>query len=261
MDYSKLLLGKKVFISAAARGMGKAIAILFAKQGAAIAFGGRRAGMVKDTAEELRAIAPDSRGYVVDLGKTEEVRGTVQRVLRDFGGIDILVNTVGVNVHGSMHECEEETIERLFLTNYYTGVVCAKAFLPHMLAVHKGNIINISSIHGSQTMPGFGVYAGTKGAVNATARAMALDYAEQGIRVNNIAPGLIMSDSMMDEVRIHQDPQERKEFMEMLEHMQPLLPGTMDDIANAALFLASDMSAYVTGQTIMVDGGASIQAH
>lgn len=261
MDYSNLLSGKKVFISTAARGIGKAIAVLFAKQGASIAFGGRQEGMVKDTLEELRSIAPDSRGYVVDLGKVEEVKETVQKVLKDFGGIDILVNTVGVNVHGNMHECEESVIERLFLTNYYSGVVCARAFLPHMLAVQKGNIINISSIHGSQTMPGFGVYAGTKGAVNATARAMALDYADQGVRVNNIAPGLIMSDNMLDEISTYQDSQKRKEFVEMLKHMQPLSPGTMDDIANAALFLASDMSAYITGQTIMVDGGASIKAH
>ena len=124
-----------------------------------------------------------------------------------------------------------------------------------------GNIINISSIHGTMTMPGFGIYAGTKGALNATARAMALDYADAGIRVNNISPGLIMSDNMLDEINTYPEGKEREDFMEMLRHMQPLLPGKMEDIANAALFLASDMSSYITGQTIMVDGGASIKAH
>lgn len=124
-----------------------------------------------------------------------------------------------------------------------------------------GNIINISSIHGSMTMPGFGIYAGTKGAVNATARAMALDYAKKGIRVNNISPGLILSDNMQDEILGYPEGEQRERFMEMLRNMQPLPPGKMEDIANAALFLASDMSAYITGQTIFADGGASIKAH
>ncbi|MDE7006927.1 MAG: SDR family oxidoreductase, partial [Lachnospiraceae bacterium] len=113
----------------------------------------------------------------------------------------------------------------------------------------------------TMTMPGFGNYAGTKGTLNATARAMALDYADAGIRVNNISPGLIMSDNMLDEINTYPEGKEREDFMEMLRHMQPLLPGKMEDIANAALFLASDMSSYITGQTIMVDGGASIKAH
>lgn len=111
------------------------------------------------------------------------------------------------------------------------------------------------------TMPGFLGYAGTKGAVNASARAMALDYAGKGIRVNTICPGLIMSDNLMDEVNSYPEGPQRNAFMTMLEHMQPLAPGRSEDIANTALFLASDMSSYITGQSIMVDGGASIKAH
>ena len=125
----------------------------------------------------------------------------------------------------------------------------------------NGNIINISSIHSVETMPGFGIYAGTKGAMNATSRAMALDYASEGIRVNCICPGLIMSDNMLDEIQTYPEGEERDQFMELLYRMQPLEPGTMENIADAALYLASDMSTYTTGQILMVDGGASIKAH
>lgn len=134
-------------------------------------------------------------------------------------------------------------------------------FVPGMRERKCGNIINISSIHGVQTMPGFGIYAGTKGAINATTRAMALDYAEDGIRVNCICPGLIMSDNMVDEINTYSEGKERNEFMEFLYKMQPLEPGTMEDVADAALYLASDMSSYMTGQLLMLDGGASVKAH
>lgn len=90
---------------------------------------------------------------------------------------------------------------------------------------------------------------------------MALDYAKKGIRVNNISPGLILSDNMQDEILGYPEGEQRDHFMEMLRNMQPLPPGKMEDIANAALFLASEMSAYITGQTIFADGGASIKAH
>ena len=108
---------------------------------------------------------------------------------------------------------------------------------------------------------GVGIYAGTKGAMNATARAAALDYARKGVRVNVICPGLILSDNMMDEISTYPEGPERNAFLELLDNMQPLAPGSVEDISNAALFLASDMSSYITGQAIMVDGGASIKAH
>ena len=97
--------------------------------------------------------------------------------------------------------------------------------------------------------------------MNATARAMALDYAPYGIRVNNVSPGLILSDVMMDEIHTYPEGEKRDAFWDMLDNMQPLPPGKMEDIAYAVLYLASDLSAYVTGQTLLVDGGASIKAH
>lgn len=261
MDYSKLVDGKRVFVTTGARGIGKEIALLMARQGAVVAVGGKNLPKLEETVQELQKLSPKSKGYNLNLALEENINAVCRQIVDDFSGIDILVNTVGINVHGKIHEYDSETLDLLIRTNYKSGLICAQHFLPGMIERHYGNIINISSIHGTMTMPGFAVYAGTKGAVNATARAMALDYAKDGIRVNSISPGLIMSDNMIDEIATYPEGQERKEFMNMLENMQPLHPGKMEDIANATLFLASDMSSYITGQTIMVDGGASIKAH
>lgn len=260
-DYNSLLAGKRVFITAGQRGIGRNIAQLFVRQGAAVAVGGRSPDQLKQTTEELCRNAPQTRGYVCDLSSREETERACDEVLRDLGGVDILVNTVGVNQQGLVHTCEEDTLEWLLETNYKSGLRCAKKFLPGMLERKSGTIINISSIHSIVTMPRFALYAGTKGAMNATARAMALDYAPEGIRVNTICPGLILSDVVADEINACPPGKEREAFLALLERMQPLPPGQMEDISNAALYLASDMSRYVTGQVIMVDGGASIRAH
>lgn len=261
MDYAKLLNGKRVFITTGARGIGKEIAVLFAKHGAVIAVAGKNEVKLIETEAELKSISPSSKAYLCDMSDLTSVKNTCECVLTDFKGIDILVNTVGINIHGTIHDYDEKLFEKIITVNYKSGIICSQKFVPGMLERKSGNIINISSIHGSQTMPNFGVYAGTKGAVNATARAMALDYAAYGIRVNNISPGLIMSDNMMDEIETYPEGHQRDEFMELLRNKQPLEPGTMKDIANAALFLASEMSSYITGQTFFVDGGASIKAH
>ena len=261
LDYQHLLKGKRALISTGARGIGKDIALLFAHQGATVMVGGRNLPALEKTMEEIRGISPASKGYAVDLSSGEETERMARQALGDFGGVDILVNTVGVNRHSPVHQDEDALMESFLESNYKSGMRLARAFLPGMLERRDGVIINISSIHAVQTMPGYALYAGTKGAMNASARAIALDYAGKGIRVNTICPGLIFSDNMMDEINSYPEGEAREAFMRMLEAMQPLPPGKMEDVSNAALFLASPMSAYTTGQVIMVDGGASIKAH
>lgn len=260
-NYNRLLEGKRVFVTTGARGIGKEIALLFAAQGAILAVGGKNVPCLCKTIKEIKELSPESREYELELGNREDVERVGKQILQDFGGIDILVNTVGINEHGRIDECTEEQLEKMISVNYKSFIRFSKMFVPGMRERKMGNIINISSIHSVETMPGFGIYAGTKGAMNATSRAMALDYASEGIRVNCICPGLIMSDNMMDEIHSYPEGAEREAFMELLYRMQPLEPGTMENIADAALYLVSDMSAYTTGQTLMVDGGASIKAH
>lgn len=261
LDYNHLLTGKRVFVTTGARGIGKAIALLFARQGAQVAVGGRNRAALAETEQALQALHPGSLGIVCDLSQAADTERACDELLARWGGVDILVNSVGVNRHGTAHTFDDETLERLLETNYKSGLRCMRKFIPGMLEREYGNIINISSIHSVESMPGFMLYAGTKGAMNAAARVMALDYARKGVRVNTICPGLILSDAMADEIAEYPEGAQREEFLRMLDNMQPLAPGKMEDIANAALFLASDMSAYITGQTILVDGGASIKAH
>ncbi len=262
MNYTKLLEGKRAFITTAGQGIGLGIAVLFAQHGAEVAIAARNPKKLERALREIRQYSPSSQGYLCDLSVREQVESTCDEILKDMGGVDILVSTVGVNPQkGPIHTYEEEMLELLLETNYKSGLRCMKKFVPGMLERGCGNIVFISSIHGVQTMPTFGLYAGTKGAMNATARAAALDYARKGVRVNVICPGLILSDNMIDEINTYPEGPERDAFLELLDKMQPLSPGSVDDISNAALFLASDMSSYITGQTIMVDGGASIKAH
>lgn len=261
MNYNKLLEGKYAVITSGARGIGKAIARLFAEQGASVAVGGINRPALDVTMEEIKEISPKSFGFYCDLGNREDVEAFCREVLQRFGRVDILINTVGINHHVAAHEVDENELLHLFEVNYLSGFRCSKSFIPGMLEAGKGSIINISSIHGDMTMPGYMMYASTKGAMNAATRAMALDYAEYGIRVNTISPGLIMSDVIKDEVNACRTEEERSKLLELFKRMQPLPPGSMEDIANAALYLASDMSSYTTGQTLFVDGGASIKAH
>jgi NAD(P)-dependent dehydrogenase (short-subunit alcohol dehydrogenase family) len=136
-----------------------------------------------------------------------------------------------------------------------------KEFIPGMIENGGGTIVNISSIHSLMTLPNYGAYAASKGAMNAMARAVALDYAKYDIRVNTIALGVIMSDTMKGLYSHIDNWHERKEAYKKHDLSQPLPAGSCDDVANAALYLASDMSKYLTGQVIMLDGGASIKAY
>ena len=259
-NYNRMLEGKRAFITTAARGIGKSNAILFARQGATVYFAGRNECYVRETESELQLLAPESRGYICDLADGAQSEETAALVLRDSGGIDILINTVGVNCHCAADGYKDEDMARLLETNYISGLRFARAFIPGMRARHGGSIVNISSIHSVMTQPTNMLYAGTKGAMNAAARAMALDCAADGIRVNTICPGVVMSDVMYDDLK-KMDERQKLEFERAVNHCQPLPPGQMGDIANTTLFLASDMGAYITGQYLLVDGGTSIKAH
>ena len=259
-DYNQMLAGKNVLITTAARGIGKSIALLFARQGADVYFGGRNEEYVRTTEKELQSIRPSCRGYVVDLAKADQTEAFVDAAVKDSGGFDILVSTVGVNCHCPAAEYKDEDMFRLLETNYLSGVRFARKVIPTIQARGGGSIINISSIHSLMSQPTNMLYAGTKGAMNAAARVMALDYAKDNIRVNTICPGVVISDVMYDDMD-KLDDAGKKQLDAALHRCQPLEPGRMQDIANTALFFASNMSANITGQTLLSDGGTSIKAH
>lgn len=262
-NYGSLLKGKKAFITTAGQGMGRDIARVFVSQGAEIAICARKMEKLESTLSELKAMAPDRRieGYLADLSSKEETETACDQALLEFGGIDILVNVAGVNHHVITHLCDEDEMNLIYETNFKSAFRCMKKFIPYMLKQKSGNIVNISSIHSVESMPGYMMYAASKGAMNAAARATALDYAGKGIRINTVCPGLTLSDTIREEVLSYPEGEERNAFINLLLGMQPLPPANVRDISNAVLFFASEMSSNITGQYLLVDGGASIHAH
>ncbi len=247
----KLLEGKTALITGAARGIGKEIALRFAKEGANIAF----TDLVidengKKTEEEIAALGVKVKGYAsnaADFTQTEEV---VKEVHKDFGSIDILVNNAGITKDGLMMRMTEAQWDAVIAVNLKSAFNFIHAVLPIMLRQRSGSIINMASVVGVHGNAGQSNYAASKAGLIALAKSIAQEVGSRGIRANAIAPGFIetaMTAALPEEVR--------KEWAMKI----PLRrAGKVDDIADVATFLASDMSSYVTGQVIQVDGGMNM---
>lgn len=262
MDYNDMLRGKAAIVTGAAMGIGKQIAITFAKQGAKVIAIDINKEKLEEVLKTVIIDSPDSKMYVCDVGNLEELTNVINTIKKEKILVNILVNGVGINNRMLAHEISENDFDRILETNFKSAYRLIKAFVPDMIELGGGNIVNISSIHSLMTMPQNGAYAASKAALNGFARAVALDYAPYNIRINNIALGFVLSD--MNKLGLsHIENEDEKEaiLINKCKHMQPLTPGRCEDVANTALYLASDMSKYLTGQTICLDGGASIKAH
>ena len=243
-----LLTGKTALVTGAARGIGKAIALKFAQEGANIAF----TDLVIDengkaTEAEIAALGVKAKGYAsnaADFAQSEEV---VKLVKEDFGSVDILVNNAGITKDGLMLRMTEQQWDAVIGVNLKSAFNFIHAAIPVMMRQRGGSIINMASVVGVHGNAGQANYAASKSGMIALAKSVAQEMGPKGIRANAIAPGFIdtaMTQELSDEVR--------KEWMNQI----PLRRGgTVEDVANCALYLASDLSSYVSGQVIQVDGG------
>jgi 3-oxoacyl-[acyl-carrier protein] reductase len=246
-----LLTGKTALITGAARGIGKAIALKFAQEGANIAF----TDLVidengKQTEAEIAALGVKCIGYAsnaADFAQTEEV---VNAVKEEFGQIDILVNNAGITKDGLMMRMSEAQWDAVIAVNLKSAFNFIHACTPIMMRQRSGNIINMASVVGVHGNAGQSNYAASKAGLIALAKSIAQELGSRGIRANAIAPGFIetaMTGALPEEVR--------KEWCAKI----PLRRGgQVEDIANVATFLASDLSSYVTGQVLQVDGGMNM---
>ncbi len=246
-----LLTGKTALITGAARGIGKAIAIKFAQEGANIAF----TDLVidengKQTEAEIAALGVKCVGYAsnaADFAQTEEV---VNAVKEEFGQIDILVNNAGITKDGLMMRMSEAQWDAVIAVNLKSAFNFIHACTPIMMRQRSGNIINMASVVGVHGNAGQSNYAASKAGLIALAKSIAQELGSRGIRANAIAPGFIetaMTGALPEDVR--------KEWCAKI----PLRRGgQVEDIANVATFLASDLSSYVTGQVLQVDGGMNM---
>ena len=238
-----LLDGKTAIVTGAARGIGKAIALKFASEGANIAF----TDLVIDenaenTAKEIEAMGVKAKGYASNAANFEDTAKVVEAIHADFGRIDILVNNAGITRDGLMMRMSEQQWDMVINVNLKSAFNFVHACTPI--------IINMASVVGVHGNAGQANYAASKAGMIALAKSIAQELGSRGIRANAIAPGFILTDmtaALSDEVRA-----------EWAKKIPLRRGGTPEDVANIATFLASDMSSYVSGQVIQVDGGMNM---
>ena len=244
----RLLEGKTVIITGASRGIGKGIAEVFASHGANIAFTYRSSDeKAKALEKELSSNGCKAKGYKSDASDFDAAQQLAADVLEEFGSIDVLVNNAGITKDGLLMRMSEDDFDRVMDINMKSVFNMTKAVLRPMLKQRKGSIINMSSVVGVKGNAGQANYSASKAAINGFTKSTALELGSRNIRCNSIAPGFIETEmtEALGEDKI-------KEWRNTI----PLKRGgSTEDIANATLFLASDMSAYVTGQVLHVCGG------
>ncbi len=246
-----LLEGKTALVTGAARGIGKAIALKFASEGANVAF----TDLVIDengkaTEDEIAALGVKAKGYAsnaADFAQTEQV---VNQVKEDFGSIDILVNNAGITKDGLMMRMTEAQWDAVINVNLKSAFNFIHACTPIMMRQRSGSIINMSSVVGVHGNAGQCNYAASKAGLIALAKSIGQEIGSRGIRANAIAPGFIdtaMTQALPEDIR-----------KAWIQNIPLRRAGMVEDIANVATFLASDLSSYVTGQVIQVDGGMNM---
>jgi NAD(P)-dependent dehydrogenase (short-subunit alcohol dehydrogenase family) len=247
------LNNKIAIVTGGGTGIGRGIAIQFGKEGAKVIVSGRRMGPIESVATEIIKNGGEAIAVEADVSQFEAVKNLVQTAVTRFGTIDILVNNAGVYIpHDAAEMTDDEwnTVMSVDLKGVWHGV---KAVLPQMISHGKGKIINISSIAGLIGFEKSAAYCAAKGAVINLTREIALDYASKKINVNGIAPGLIESDMTRGLLN------DKAVLTAFLDKTPIGRVGKPEDIAHAAVWLASDESDFVVGQTIVVDGGWTIR--
>ena len=246
-----LLTGKTAIVTGAARGIGKAIALKFASEGANVAF----TDLVIDenglnTEKEIAAFGVKAKGYASNAASFEDTEKVVAQIKEEFGSIDILVNNAGITKDGLMMRMSEAQWDAVIAVNLKSAFNFIHACAPIMLRQRGGSIINMSSVVGVHGNAGQCNYSASKAGMIGLAKSIAQELGPKGVRANVVAPGFIetaMTLQLSEEVR--------KDWMQKI----PLRRGGQtEDIANVCLFLASDMSSYVTGQVIQIDGGMNM---
>ena len=246
-----LLKGKTAVITGAARGIGKAIALRFAAEGANIAFTDLMLDEnVKNTEKELLELGVKAKGYASNAAKFDETEAVVAEIMKDFGRIDILVNNAGITKDGLMLRMSEAQWDAVIGVNLKSAFNFIHACLPGMVRQKSGSIINMASVVGVHGNAGQANYSASKAGMIGLAKSIAQEVGSRGIRANAIAPGFIITDmtaALSDEVKA-----------EWAKKIPLRRGGTPEDIADVATVLASDMSSYVSGQVIQVDGGMNM---
>ncbi|MBB6450418.1 NAD(P)-dependent dehydrogenase (short-subunit alcohol dehydrogenase family) [Geomicrobium halophilum] len=245
---------KVAIVTGGSQGIGKGIARTFGKEGAKVIVADINEELGRECVQELQNNDVDAFFHPTDVSDEASVMELVKVVSDNYGGIDILVNNAAINFRKAVHETSLEEWNQLLGINLTGPFLCSKYVLPLMQKRGGGSIINIASWHAEKTITRLAAYASAKGGITALTRQMALDYGADQIRVNAVGPSTVDTPLLQKTFESLDDPDEA--FKQTLDYQPMGRIGTTEDIANACLFLASDESTYVSGQTLMVDGGA-----
>ena len=251
------LKGKVALVTGAARGIGRGIAMRFAAEGACVGILDLDETACRMVVAAARSNGGEAIALPADISQPAQVNIALATLRERFGAIDVLVNNAAVMPAGAIHETSPDDFDRCLAVNLRGTFLVSRGVIPGMLALGEGSIIHIASVTGLLGLPGIAAYSMTKGALIALTRAMSTDYAARGIRVNSISPGTIDSPMLHDFLAAQSDPDSlRQEF----DQMHPIgRVGTIAEVANVCLFLASDEASFVTGANYTVDGGLSVK--
>jgi NAD(P)-dependent dehydrogenase (short-subunit alcohol dehydrogenase family) len=238
--------GRVALISGGGTGIGRAVALLFAEEGARIVVTGRTQKTLDETVSLVRERGGEAVAVRGDASLASDVESVVSATVERYGSLDVLCNNAGTRYTGKVTETSEETYEQLMGANMKSVFLFCKCTIPHMLAKGKGAIVNISSISGLDGLPNRSVYCASKAAGINFSRAIAADYVGQGIRVNSICPGPVITPML------NVPPEQMESFARSLPMKRVPEP---EEVAKAALFFASDDSASITGDVMVLDGG------
>lgn len=261
------LAGRNVLVTGASSGIGQAIAIRLGREGANVAINyldveeeardtARRAQAdraYRECGEEVRRCGGRVSLVQADVSREEDVERMFAQAIRELGGLDLLVNNAGIQIAGDSHALDVAKFDKVLAVNLRGAYLCSRALIRHLLERERpGCIVNVSSVHQEIPKPRFVGYAASKGGMENLTRTLALEYAGRGIRVNAVGPGATVTPIN----RAWIDDPEKREMV--ASHIPMGRPGTAEEMAAAVAFLGSDEAAYITGQTLYVDGGLTL---
>lgn len=243
------LAGRVALVTGAGRGLGRTMALALAAAGADVVVSSRTLAEIGSARDEIRALGRRAEAWTADTTAEADCRRLVERTIETLGQLDILVNNAGINIRKPVLELTAAEYRQVLATNLEGYFLCARAAGRHMVARGQGKVVNISSIMGSVALPNQAAYASSKGGVEQLTRVLALEWAPQGVQVNAIAPTYFETELTRP---LFEDP-ERNSFITERTPMGRW--GQPHELAGAVIFLASAASDYITGHTLLVDGG------